>query len=281
VVEGFVVGDNLLELKPSPSASAVLASLSVRNHPIIGPILSGPHQQPFVCTTARVGLGQPLVDNQEAIGIPVAEEDEDGNYPSDGRGYPTADATIVGWSKNCSAERRFDYLYRTTGGDFAPYDPDGPLPADVVDTTTLDGQTVPYIVRWERGTINRFIYSVAMLAPVGESDPQVPDDSYWNGRLLFSLQGGTAIGHHQGTTSNDAVLPDAVLRLGYAVLNSTGLGTNTHYNLQLGGETALMLKERFIEDHGVPLYTVGVGGSGGAIQQTFPFSIDANTLLTN
>jgi hypothetical protein len=28
-----------------------------------------------------------------------------------------------------------------------------------------------------------------------------------------------------------------------------------------------MLKEHFIEDHGVPLYTVGVGGSGGAIQQ--------------
>jgi hypothetical protein len=281
VVEGFVVGDNLLELKPSPSASAVLASLSVRNHPIIGPIFSGPHQQPFVCTTARVGLGQPLVDNQEAIGIPVAEEDEDGNYPSDGRGYPTADATIVGWSKNCSAERRVDYLYRTTGGDFVAYDPDGSPPADLATTTTLDGQTVPYIVRWERGTINRFIYSIAMLAPAGETDPQVPDDSHWNARLLFSLQGGTAIGHHQGATSDDAMLPDAVLKLGYAVLNSTGLGTNTHYNLQLGGETALMLKERFIEDHGVPLYTVGVGGSGGAIQQTFPFSIDANTLLTN
>ncbi len=28
-----------------------------------------------------------------------------------------------------------------------------------------------------------------------------------------------------------------------------------------------MVKEHFVEDHGVPLYTVGVGGSGGAIQQ--------------
>jgi hypothetical protein len=28
-----------------------------------------------------------------------------------------------------------------------------------------------------------------------------------------------------------------------------------------------MLKEHFVEDHGVPLYTVGVGGSGGAVQQ--------------
>ena len=134
-------------------------------------------------------------------------------------------------------------------------------------TTTLDGQTVPYIVRWERGTINRFVYSVAMLAPTSETDPDQPDDSLWNGRLVFSLQGGVAIGHHQGTTSNSAMLLHDQLKLGYAVLNSTGLRTNTHYNLQLGGETALMLKEHFVEGHGVPLYTVGVGGSGGAIQQ--------------
>ncbi len=63
------------------------------------------------------------------------------------------------------------------------------------------------------------------------------------------------------------MLFEPVLGQGYAVVNSTGLRTNTHYNLQLGGETALMLKEHFIEDHGVPRYTVGVGGSGGAIQQ--------------
>jgi hypothetical protein len=84
---------------------------------------------------------------------------------------------------------------------------------------------------------------------------------------VFSLQGGVAIGHTQGTTSSGAMLLEPVLGLGYAVVNSTGLRTNTHYNLQLGGETALMLKEHFIEDHGVPDYTVAVGGSGGAIQQ--------------
>jgi len=268
VVSGFSLGDNMLELKPSASADAVKAQLAVRNYPRSGPIFSGPHQQPFVCTTARVGLGQPIVDNQDAIGIPVALEDANGDYPRDGRGYPTAAAQIVGWSKDCAAERRIEYLYRTTGGQFAPLaDPGAPLPADIAMTTTLDGQTVPYIVRWERGTINRFVYSVAVLAPTTETDPDQPDDSLWNGRLVFSLQGGVAIGHHQGTTSTSAMLPHEQLRLGYAVLNSTGLRTNTHYNLQLGGETALMLKEHFIEDHGVPLYTVGVGGSGGAIQQ--------------
>jgi hypothetical protein len=268
VVEGFTLGSNLLEVKASANASAVKGLLVATNHPESGPIFSGPQQQPFVCTTARAALGQPLVDNQDEIGIPVALEDVNGNYPSDGRGYPTGEAEIVGWSKDCAGERRLDYLYRSTGGDFLPLDsPGGSLPGDIAMTTTLDGHTVPYIVRWERGTNNRFIYSVAMLAPTSESDPNEPDDSLWNGRLVFSLQGGVAIGRTQGTTSTSARLPDDQLRLGYAVVNSTGLRTNTHYNLQLGGETALMLKEHFIEDHGVPLYTVGVGGSGGAIQQ--------------
>ncbi|HZB73030.1 MAG TPA: DUF6351 family protein, partial [Acidimicrobiales bacterium] len=145
-------------------------------------------------------------------------------------------------------------------------DPAAP-PADVATTTTMDGRTVPFVVRWERGTINRFVYSVAMLAPVGEADPTTPDDSLWNRRLVFSFQGGVAIGHTQGTTSEGAMLPPDLLGLGYGVMWSSGTRTSTHYNLQVGGETALMLKEHTVEAHGVPDYTVAVGGSGGAIQQ--------------
>jgi hypothetical protein len=267
-VQGFVEGDNWLLLKSSTSWWPK-AVLHVTNYPIGGPMFSGPQQQPFVCTTARNGLGQPFIDNQDAIGIRVAQEDASGNYPSDSRGYPTADATIIGYSKNCAGNTRFQYQYRNTSGAFValPGGPSGPLPADIATTTTLDGHTVPYIVRWERGTINRFIYSVAMLAPTTEADPTDPDDSLWNGRLVLSLEGGVAIGRTQGTNGTGAMLRHDVLQLGYAVMTSTALRTNTHYNLQLSGETALMVKEHFIEDHGVPLYTVGVGGSGGAIQQ--------------
>ncbi len=268
VVEGFREGRNRLVLKRHPNVRKRMAMLRVWNHPSQGPIFSGPQQQPFVCTTARAGLGQPTVDNDDGIGIPVAAEAADGSYPADGRGYPTDAATIVGWSKDCAATARVDYMYRTTAGTFAPLpNPGGALPADVAMTTTVLGETVPYLVRWERGTMNRFIYSVAMLVPATESGASDPDDSLWSGRLVFSLQGGVAIGRSQGSPSTSAMLFDQALSLGHAVLNSTGLRTNTHYNLELGGETALMLKEHFIEDHGVPLYTVGVGGSGGAVQQ--------------
>jgi hypothetical protein len=276
LVDGLAEGENVVRAgtrgrgHDRPRA----AELTLVDHPIGGPIFSGPQQQPFVCSTARGRhdgrplLGQPLVDNQDRIGIPVAAEGADGSYPQDGRGYPTADAQIVGWSKDCAAETRFGYVYRSaTDGAFHWLDDPAAPPADVATTTTMDGATVPFVVRWERGTINRFIYSVAMLAPVGEADPAAPDDSLWNRRLVFSFQGGVGIGHHQGTTSSGAMLPADLLGQGYGVLWSSGTRTSTHYNLQVGGETALMLKEHAVEAHGVPDYTVAVGGSGGAIQQ--------------
>ena len=132
-------------------------------------------------------------------------------------------------------------------------------------TTTLDGKTVPYVVRRERGTINRFIYAISILSPPG--DPAAaPDTSLWNGRVIYAFDGGVAIGHNQGTVGGSH-LYDPGLSKGYAILHSSGTRTSTHYNLVVGAETAIMTKERFIEGYGVPSYTVGVGGSGGAIQQ--------------
>ena len=273
LVDGFVLGENNLQVKPKlwPRRWPPLAQLTATNYPITGPIFSGPLQYPFVCRTEGSGLGQPLVDNDDPenpIGFPV--------YAVDGSGNKTTE--VIGWSKDCSAKTRVEYWYRTTGGKFLPLPPGGP-PADLAKTTTLDGRTVDYVVRLERGTINRFIYGLAMLAPLGEN-PEQPDDSNWNGRLVFSFGGGVAIGHQQGGTSASASLLNDVLSLGYAVANSTGLVTGTTYDLQVGGETALMVKERFIEGHGVPYYTVSVGGSGGGVQQyvygqNYPGLLDA------
>ena len=148
VVSGFKPGWNLLILRSSSSPHSVKALLPAKNSPIGGPMFSGPQQQPFVCTTFRAGLGQPIIDNQDMIGIRVAQEDAMGNYPRDGRGYPTAAATIIGYSKNCAGNTRFQYFYRNTAGNFVPLaSPNGTLPADIASTTTLDGDTVPYIVR--------------------------------------------------------------------------------------------------------------------------------------
>ena len=60
----------------------------------------------------------------------------------------------------------------------------------MAQTTLLDGRTVDYVVRRERGTINRFIYSFAMLAPFGEQPGDQPDTSLWNKRAIFTFDGG-------------------------------------------------------------------------------------------
>ncbi|HET6214994.1 MAG TPA: DUF6351 family protein, partial [Micromonosporaceae bacterium] len=216
------------------------AELTLRNHPTAGPIFSGPKQYPFVCRTEQAGLGKPIVDNHDGQGMRVLD----------------AAGQIVGWSRDCAASTIVDRLYRATNGSFKAMPADGSRPADMTTTTTVDGRTLDYVIQRERGTINRFIYSIAMLA----------DPSAWNRRVIFRFDGGVAIGHDQGRLPSGALYHEG-LSLGYAVLYSTGTRTNTHYNLILGGETALMLKEHFVEQHGLPLYTVGVGGSGGAIQQ--------------
>ena len=87
-------------------------------------------------------------------------------------------------------------------------------------TTTLDGRTVPYIVRWERGTINRFIYSVAMLAPTTETDPDAAR------RLALERAPGLQLrgrrrdrAHTRARPAPGAMLLHDVLQLGYAVVD--------------------------------------------------------------
>jgi hypothetical protein len=245
----FVRAKNWGRLRPKR------VKLTLTNHPITGPVFSGPHQHPFICSVQDEGLGQPLVDD-DSVGFPVFATDQNGD--------PTEE--VIGFSRNCSAETLVQYMYMSTEGGFKPYTLGGERPDDMAQTTTVDDLTVDYIVRWERGTINRFIYSIAMLAPF-DTSPDDLDTSVWNGRLIYYFQGGVAIGHDQGGPSGSRMLYDEGLSRGYAIAYSTGTKTGTHYNLVLGGETALMVKERFIELYDAPVYTVGLGGSGGGIQQ--------------
>jgi Tannase-like family of unknown function (DUF6351) len=251
LVEGLVLGKNELAVVDS-STEKRLAQRKLFNYPTEGPIFSGPHQRFFVCNTIQAGLGEPLVDNQAGQGFRVLKPD----------------GSTAGWSLDCSANKKVDYLYRSTDGTFKALPTDGSRPADLAQTTLLDGSTVDYVVRRERGTINRFIYSFAMLVPfpISEEPFTHPDTSLWNRRAIYTFDGGVQIGHRQGTPGGSALF-DPGLSKGYAIIHSSGTRTSTHYNLQLGGETALMTKEEFIERYGVPLYTVGLGGSGGAIQQ--------------
>jgi hypothetical protein len=241
-VEGLKNGKNLLEVKSAKGS----AKLELTNYPIEGPVFSGPHQKPFVCQTEQAGLGAPLDDD-------------------------------------CTVKTVITYVYKSTtppaaggrgrGGQapgappagFKPFDPSGARPADLAQTT-VDGKTVDYIVRRERGTINRAIYEIAMLA--NPSDP-APDpwqkSAGWNGRLVYSFGGGCAAGYRQGLPGG--AINDELLSKGYAVAASSLNVFGNNCDDVISSETAMMVKERFIEEFGAPVHTIGTGGSGGAIQQ--------------
>ena len=228
-------------------------SIELINYPVSGPIFSGEHQKAFVCTAQDHGIGPLIADSS--------------TDPASDAGWPAYDESgnLTGRSTACQVEPTVIYMYRTTGATWAQLTP-GDRPADMATTTTIDGEELDYIVRWERGVINRFIYSMAVL-DVNPAPDYAPQSTNWNGRLLYHFQGGVAIGHTQGSPSTSRMLYDNALKLGYGVIYSTGTKTGTHYDLELGAETALMTKERFVESYGKPLYTVSVGGSGGGIQQ--------------
>jgi len=228
--------------------------LSIRNYPITGPIFSGPHQIPFVCTTVVNGLGEPI-------------------------------------DPDCSALTKVEYFYRSTQtSSFKPLVDLNSRPADLAQTTTIDGEIVDYIVRVEGGTINRHVYRIAILY-----DPQKPfHDPWsadgrmrgreWNRKLLYYFGGGCGVQYFQGrSTDATVVLIDDALRLGYAVAHASNNRSGNNCNDVLSAETAMMVKEYFIENYGLPKYTVGLGGSGGAFQQrliahNYPSLLDGLTL---
>lgn len=234
VVYGLTLGENTLQATVKATGKASKnnqATLKVTNYSVTGPILSGPHLKPYECRTVESGLGQPL-------------------------------------DANCSAAQKIEYFYRASNNTFKPLaDPMGARPADLVTTTTNDGKTVPYIVRVDSGTINRSIYRIAVLDdPKPESGQWIPGAG-WNRKLAVSFGGGAGTQYNQGTNQATAALSHLYLSRGFAFMISTELVNQQHGNAVLQGETLMMLKEYFIERYGVPKWTVGNGGSGGAIQQ--------------
>ncbi|MGH9116862.1 MAG: DUF6351 family protein [Acidimicrobiales bacterium] len=224
LVTGLDVGPNRIV---ATLGDGTAATLRVRNHPISGPVLSGPQQVPFFCET-------------QAFGLPPATQ------------------------PLCSAPTQVSYRYRTTAGTFAVLTDPSARPPDLA-FTTVGGVSVPYIVRLERGTIDRAVYEIAALHDGSDPDPVGPDTS-WNGRLVYTFGGGCNGGYHQGA-STGGVLNDLFLAQGYGVASSSLNVLNNNCSTIISAEAAMMVKEHFIESYGPTRFTIGWGGSGGAIQQ--------------
>jgi hypothetical protein len=224
---GLVTGLRVGRNQLVATARGQSASLRVTNHAITGPVFSGRQQLPFFCETTSFGLAAAV-------------------------------------QPDCSAPTQVSYEYFTTAGAFAPLADPSSRPADLA-TTTVNGKTVPYIVRVETGTIDRAVYQTAALYDGQDPSPLHPDTS-WNGKLVYTFGGGCDAGFHQGTATG-GVLNDQFLGQGYAVASSTLNVLDNNCSTIISAEAAMMVKEHFIDTYGPVRFTIGWGGSGGAIQQ--------------
>jgi Tannase-like family of unknown function (DUF6351) len=254
------------EIEAGAKGQKVSATLALTNHPIGGPVMGGPHQSPFVCETQAFGFGQPL-DADCSVTTRVEYFYRSNTAPS----QPSTAAVQPGADVPQAQQQQ--------PNPFKPYNPNAPKPSDVAMTTTLDGKTVPYIVRREMGTINRAVYAIAFLHEPGTPlpTPWAQTGSGWNGRLIYSFGPGCQAGYHQGRNlgglaGNRSFLEetqfgDYGLAKGYALASSSLNSFGTNCADVISVETMMMVKEHFIEEFGAPRWTIGSGRSGGSMQQ--------------
>ncbi|HSR22865.1 MAG TPA: DUF6351 family protein, partial [Candidatus Eisenbacteria bacterium] len=227
LVTGLRPGPNELTARASISDGA---SITITDHPTGGPVFSGPQVQPWIC-------------NNVANGLPAPQDAQ------------------------CDAPAQFRFVFKSAvTGQFAPYDPASPPAAGQVATTTTDqGVTVPYIVRIERGVMDRGIYDIAVLSdPAGPWAPWA-SQAGWNHKVVWAFGPSAAVHHSNGPPQ--PVLVDMALARGFMVANNS---LNTHgqnANMVVSAEAVSMLKEHIAETYGAIRYTIGAGCSGGSIEQ--------------
>ena len=216
-------------------------SLNLTNYPSIGPIISGPHEQPYVCQTEQF--------------VTVA-----------------GDTLGSALDSNCSIPTRVDYVYWSILDEVfkpLPLDAETLPPEDMGLITIMDQVIEPYIVRVETGTVNRAVYEIAMLHnPLNGSRFLNPwnRSSNWNDKLVYTHGGGCRAGWHQQGIRTGGVMRRGLFEQGYALTSATLNVFGQNCNDLLASETHIMVKERFIEHYGEPVHTIATGASGGSYQ---------------
>lgn len=229
-VDGMQLGANVLSATLPGGRGA---RITLTNHPIGGPLFAGPQVQPWICETEQAGLG-PALDDQ------------------------------------CNVPTQTRYVYMSSDPSkpgFQPYDPQNP-PNDIATTTTDDGQEVPFIVRREKGVINRGIYEIVVLAdPSKPWEPWEPQRT-WNRKLSWTFIGGCSPDHTQNQTGTQGgVDSESVVARGFMVAHSTLTVLGQNCNAVVAAEAVTMIKEHIVERYGEIRYTIGDGCSGGSMLQ--------------
>jgi hypothetical protein len=243
------------------------ASLTITNHPRGGPVLLGSQTTPWICATPAPVPASGTTPASNASGL-----------------------TTTAVDAQCNIRTEFKLFYRTTtpgcstalpdpsppatpptNNCFKPYTA-GTTPADLATTTTTTGLVVPYIVRVERGTMNRGIYDIAVLFDPAKPWTALAPQVQWNGKVVYTFGASTGQPRLQFRTEQNWA-DDAALSRGFMVIDNSMTDSLFNSNRVLVAETVMMMKEHVTDTYGEIRYTMGNGCSGGSIQQNTVASI--------
>jgi len=281
VVTGLVNGENVIEatVRGGPGARLV-----VTNAPRSGPVLSGAQVTPFYCATPQpvAAAGSTPATNGSGLS---GQPDANCNIGTEYKFYYRTTATAGSGAGQCSTALP-DPVWNSNGstgvipaaptppanGCWKAYTP-GSTPSDMATTTTESGATVPFIVRVERGTLNRGIYDIAVLFDPAQGSTALSLQSGWNKKVYYSFGSSTGQPRRQSRTTVNWTSLEEQLKRGFLVAQNSMTDSSRNSNRVMMSETTMMMKEHIIDTYGQVKYTLGTGCSGGSINSNMNLSI--------
>lgn len=286
LLTGLRVGENTLLVDSNGQGNGrPRASLTITNHPRSGPVLSGAeHVKPFYCAQSTPQPVNGVVPGTPASGL-SGMPDADCTIPSEFKLYykTTAIPCTLGlpdpvWSIGVNATTVPTQPQPAATACFKPFDPAAPRPADLARTTTDAGVEVDYIVRVERGTMNRGIYDIVSLYQPSQPWTALAPQPQWNGKLYFSFGASTGQPRRQARPATAWPSMDLQIARGYVVAVNSMTDSARNSNRVLMSETVMMMKEHVGDTYGPVRFTIGSGCSGGSINSNMAGSIDPGLL---
>ncbi len=287
LVTGLVVGANTLTVT-SADRSFAGATLTLTNHPISGPVLLSAQTTPYVCATPLPTVATATTAATNASGLSTSATDAQCSIATETHLYyrTTTPASTAAGDGGCSfvlpdPSPTLANPTPTTPASacLQPYVA-GTTPDTAVATTTPLGATTPvkYIVRVERGTVNRGIYDIAVLFDPTQPWTANAPQAQWNGKVVYSFGASTGQPRLQYRTEQNWA-DDSALSRGFMVVDNSLTDSLYNSNRILAGETVMMMKEYITNRYGEIRYTLGNGCSGGSIGQntvasTYPGLLD-------
>ena len=235
LLSGLVNGSNTVTAALSDGTSV---SSTIINHPIGGPIFSGPQVQPWVCQSGATDAQCDAPTAYAYYYMPAADQ--------------AALNSVTGPTDHSDL--------------FQSYDPSNPPPAPAIATTTTDnGTTVPYIIRVETGYLDRDQYSIAMLWQPGQSWAPWAPQPQWDHKLVITHGASCGDDHTTGTAPSTEY--DPALSRGMAVMSTAMDNAGHDCSVLTEAESLIMAKEHLVDEYGTLRYTIGTGCSGGSLAQ--------------